>query len=241
MPTARIRYTLNDAVGDPRDWAYTWAITDDVTLTTTCGFCGQENQRLTYEVTRGDESLAICTRCVGRYPVTGIWDGELLDQATTRATIHGLTARQKQKTCQDAIKKIQAAAPDAPLSEVVVYFERNLQLSPQWAAVLFMAMADLAEPLDPRIFEIQTRSKAHQDEFGALDDKGRSAVWPALSPQQRRRLSSLGYAPANHAPRRARPSGTKSARSQFPGSRMPALCEPARPDSISEILVISDN
>lgn len=234
MPTSRIRYTLNDAVGDPKTWAYTWEIADDVTFASTCSFCGQDEQRLTYEVTRGDDSLWICQRCVGRYPVTGLWDGELLDQATTRATIHGLTARQKQKTCQDAIKKIQAAAPDALLSEVVVYFERNLQLSPQCAAVLFTAMTALPEPLDPRIFDIQTRSKAHQDEFGALDDQGRTIVWPALSPQQHRRLASLGYAPSSHAARRARPANSRSRQSQFPIPRMSALCEPAALDAPHE-------
>jgi hypothetical protein len=234
MPMARIRYTLADAVGDPKTWAYTWEIADDVTFASTCGFCGQDEQRLTYEVTRDEESLWICQRCVGRYPVTGIWDGELLDQAITRANIHGLTARQKQRTCQEAIKKIQAVAPDAALSEVVVYFERNLQLSPQCAAVLFTAMAALPEPLDPRIFDIQTRSMAHQDEFGALDDRDRSVVWPALSPQQRRRLSSLGYAPSIHTTKRTRPSNPRNAQSQFPASSISPLCEPATSDATTE-------
>lgn len=234
MPMARARYTLNDAVGDPRNWAYTWSIADDVTLASTCGFCGQDEQRLTYEVTKGEDSLWICQRCVGRYPVTGIWDGEVLDLATTRANIHGLTARQKQRTCQEAIKKIQSAAPDAPLSEVVVYFERNLQLSPQWAALLFTTMTALPEPLDPRIFDIQTRSKAHQDEYGALDDQSRTAVWPALSPQQRRRLASLGYAPSSEATRRGRTAGARSRQSEFPGSRISPLCEPASLDAHSK-------
>lgn len=223
MPMSRIRYTLNEAVGDPKAWSFTWAIADDVTLSSACGFCGQTHQRLTYEVTRGDDRLWICQRCVGRYPVTGLIEGAQFDLPSIRAYIHGLTARQKQRTCHEAIRKVQAALPDLPLSEVVVYFERNLQLSPQLAAVLFAGMAQLDEPIDPRIFEVQTRSIAHQDEFGSLDERDRAVVWPALTPQQRRRLASLGHAPGSVRARRVR--GPE--RRELPAPRMPALSEPA--------------
>lgn len=227
MPMSRIRYTLNEAVGDPKAWSFTWAIADDVTLGSACGFCGQTHQRLTYEVTRGEDRLWICQRCVGRYPVGGLIDGAQFDIPSIRAYIHGLTARQKQRTCHEAIRKVQAALPDLPLSEVVVYFERNLQLSPQLAAVLFAGMAQLDEPIDPRVFEVQTRSLAHQDEFGSLDEKDRAVVWPALTPQQRRRLASLGHAPGAARMRRAR--GPE--RRELPASRMPALSEPATPNA----------
>ena len=225
MPTSRNRYTLSEAVGDPKDWSYTWAVTDDVTLRCTCDFCGQDEQRLTYEVTRDTCTLWICQRCVGRYPVTGVLDGMRLDAANARSQIHGLTARQKQRTCQEAIRKAQAEAPEAALTEVVVYFDRNLQLSPQHAAVLFAAMAKLEEPIDVRIFEIQTRSTAHQDEFGALGECDRMLVWPALSPLQRRRLASRGFAPAGAQQRRSRGSAGRETELQLAGSRMTALNE----------------
>lgn len=226
MPMSRFRYTLNEAVGDPKDWSFTWAIADDVTLGSTCNFCGQTHQRLTYEVFRGGVTLWICQRCVGRYPVGGVIDGERFDIPSVRAYIHGLTARQKQRTCQDAIRKVQTALPDLQLSEAVVYFERNLQLSPQLAAVLFAGMAQLGEPIDPRIFEVQTRSIAHQEEFGSLDERERAVIWPALTPQQRRRLASLGYAPGGIKTKRGR--GTE--RRELPAPRMPALSEPAKLD-----------
>lgn len=226
MPMSRFRYTLNEAVGDPKAWYYTWAIADDVTLASSCGFCGQEHQRLTYEVAHGDVTLWICQRCVGRYPVGGVIDGDRFDLPSVRAYIHGLTARQKQRTCSEAIRKVQAAMPDLQLSEIVVYFERNLQLSPQHAATLFTGMAHLDQPIDPRIFEVQTRSIAHQDEFGTLNEMERAVVWPALTPQQRRRLASLGFAPGGTRTRRGRTSD----RRELPAPRMPALSEPAMLD-----------
>ena len=230
MPMSRIRYTLSDAVGDPRTWAFTWAILDDVTFSATCGFCGQTQQRLTYEVRREDQVLWICQRCVGRYPVGGALDGHWLDLPSVRGYIHGLTARQKQRTCHDAIRKIQAALPDVPLSEVVVYFERNLQLSPQWAAVLFSALTQLQEPIDTSIFEVQTRSLAHQDEFGALPETDRALIWPALTPQQRRRLAALGHAPGSARTRGQRPAPRRNRTRELPAASMPALSEPARLD-----------
>lgn len=232
MPMSRIRYTLNEAVGDPRTWSFTWTIEDDVTLSSRCGFCGQDHQRLTYEVRRRDETLWICQRCVGRYPVGGALDGAWLDMASVRAYVHGLTARQKQRTCHEAIRKAQAALPDLALGEIIVYFERNLQLSPQRAALLFAAMAQLDEPIDARIFEVQTRSIAHQAEFGSLDERHRALVWPALTPQQRRRLAALGHAP--HAARRVRADTASETAREFPTSRMSALSEPARPDRRAE-------
>jgi hypothetical protein len=227
MPASRIRYTLDESVGDPRDWSFTWEITDDVTLASICDFCGQGEQRLTYEVERKGEVRHICQRCVGRYPVGGALDGEWLDLRSVRANIHGLTARQKQRTCNEAIRKVQAAIAEVTLSEIIVYFDRNLQLSPQRAAILFAAMAQLDEPIDPRIFDVQTRSIAHQDEFGELDEAGRMLVWPALSPQQRRRLISRGYAPAAVAAR-SRPRERRPTELKLAGPCMSALTEPAR-------------
>ena len=221
MPMSRIRYTLDERVEDPRAWAFSWSILDDVTFSSTCDFCGQAEQRLTYEVFRESLVLHICQRCVGRYPVGGTIAGEVLDLPSVRAHIHGLTARQKQRTCQEAIRMVQAALPDCSLSEVVVYFERNLQLSPLHAAALFSAMAQVPEPIDVRIFEVQTRSIAHQAEFGSLGDAERAVVWPALTPQQKRRLAALGHAPAMAGNRRRRER-------ELPGSRMTALTEPAR-------------
>lgn len=227
MPLSKPRYTLSEAIGDPKDWMYTWALADDVTLESRCGFCGQTEQRITYQVTRGDDRKWVCQRCVGRYAIGGVLDGYLLEPAEVRAQIHGLTARLKQQTCQDTIREVQAIANDPALEELLVYFDRNLQLSPQRAAVLFQAMRQLPEPVDVRIFEIQTRSVAHQDEFGALDDAARLVVWPALTLLQKRRLASLGHAPAGVALRKSRMRQQGIAEKPA-GQRIGELSEPAR-------------
>lgn len=191
------RYTLRENVERTEEWSFTWQIRDDVTLASSCDFCGRSTLRLTYEVARAAETLWICQNCVGRYPISASLDGEAVDARNARAHIHGLTARLKQQTCQDIIRRVQLAAqPDAALEEIVVYFDRNLQLSPQRAARLFSVMLQVGEETNAGVFEVQTRSNAHQQEFGALDEWSRRLVWMALSPQQRRRLDSLGFAPA---------------------------------------------
>jgi len=204
MPMTKPRYKLSERVGDPKGWSYTWDILDDVRLGSSCGFCGQGEQRLTYEVARGDERTWICQRCVGRYPVGGELEGARLDIRSARIQIHGLTARRKQQTCHEIIKAIQQRVIDTALEEVLVYFDRNLQLSPQRAATLFRTLGALDKPVDVRIFEISTRSIAHQDEYGALPDADRATVWAALTPIQKRRMVKLGYAPAGLSARRRR-------------------------------------
>ena len=195
MTGSRLRYTLDAAIGRPQDWSFSWMLTDDVTFSSTCGFCGQSNQRVTYEIMRDADRLWICQRCAGRYCLGGILDGVALDQETIRGQVHGLTARLKQRTCQDIVRRVSAGAENQALLEVALYFDRNLQLSPLHAARLFLAIEALEEPVDRRVFEVQTRSQAHQQEFGALDNAARSIVWPALTPQQKRRMASLGFAP----------------------------------------------
>lgn len=222
------RYTLNETVGDPCDWNFTWEVRDDVQLQSVCDFCGQDHQRLTYEVTREQHALWVCQRCVGRYPIGGSIDGEKLDLRSVRDQIHGLTARLKQRTCHEIIRQVQALSDDPALEESLVYFDRNLQLSPQRAATLFAEMPKLAEPVDIRIFEVQTRSNAHQEEFGAMTLEARAAVWPALSPQQRRRLTSLGHAPEPTSTRRR--GHRLELRIELTGSRMSALTPPTKVD-----------
>lgn len=222
----KVRHTLNEDVGDPKEWTFTWEITDDVTLGSACGFCGRSEQRLTYEVVRGADSHWICQTCVARYPVKGYLDGMQLDPISTRDQVHGLTARIKQQTCQEAIRKLQGLTNDPEIDEILVYFDRNLQLSPRRAARLFAALPLLAEPFDPRVFEIRTRSAEHQSEYGSLDETSRVLVWPALSSVQRRRMIALGYAPAGVSipPRNGRRSHV--APQKLPERRMPALSEP---------------
>lgn len=205
MPGSRLRYRLDEALGNPRDWFLTWSVSDDVTLNSNCGFCGQQNQRLTYEVSRGADRAWVCQRCVGRYAFGGVLDGRKLDANSVRRHLLGLAERLKQHTCREIIRKAHKDATDVALAEAAVYFDRNLQLSPKHAACLFSAVRRLEDPVDIRIFEIQTRSNIHQDEFAALDERERAAVWPALSAQQQRRLAFLGHAPArSQRPRRAR-------------------------------------
>ena len=195
MTGSWFRYSLDAAIGRPQDWSFSWVLMDDVTIGSTCGFCGQSRQRISYEIMRDADRLWICQRCAGRYCLGGKRDGAALDQATIGGQVHGLTARLNQRTCQGIVHMVAAGADDQALLEVALYFDRNLQLSPLHAARLFLAIAALEEPIDRRVFEVQTRSQAHQCEFGELDNAARSMVWPALTRQQKCRLVSLGFAP----------------------------------------------
>ena len=190
---------------DPREWQFTWQIQDDVTIGSTCCFCGRTGLRVTYEVTRGMEAGWICEYCVGRYNISADIDGEPLGPPAARAYAHGLTARLKQQTCKDIIRGAQDRLSDSDLEEVAVYFDRNLQLSPQRAARLFVVLAQLCEETKARVIEVQTRSKIHQQEFRDLTESERSLVWIALSPQQRRGLACLGSTPASSLVRRTIP------------------------------------
>ena len=222
-------------MGDPQDWRFTWQIKDDVTLSSSCGFCSRTTLRMTYEVTRDADVAWICERCVSRYSIGADLDGEPLAPKAARAYAHGLTARLKQQTCQDIIRRVQAALAESDLEEVVVYFVRNLQLSPQRAARLFSAMVQVGEETSARVFEVQTRSNAHQQEFGELADEERRLVWIALSPQQRRRLASLGFAPAGTLVRRSSGRRLPRVEIQLADPRIPVLSEVASIDPTQKI------
>lgn len=224
------RYTLSEHVGDPQEWQFTWQISDDVTLMSKCGFCGRTNQRITYEVAREPETEWICESCVSRYDIGAEIDGERLGPKAARAYAHGLTARLKQQTCQDIIRRMQSISPSTELEEAAVYFDRNVQLSPLHAARLFAALIQLGEETNARVFEVQTRSKLHQQEFGTLGENERSLVWIALSPQQRRRLASLGFAPAATVIRRGPGRKPPRVEIQLAGPRIAVVSEVAALD-----------
>lgn len=217
-------------MGNPQDWTYTWQLNDDVTLSSSCGFCGRATLRLTYEVVRDDQTAWICPNCISRYPIGAMLGGEPMQPKAARAYAHGLTARLKQTTCQEVLRRVQAENPDPDLEEVVIYFDRNLQLSPLRAARLFAAMVRMGEQINACIFEVQTRSNAHQQEFGELNEADRSLVWIALSPQQRRRLASLGFAPADTLVQRVQVRRLPRVEVQLAAPRKAPLTETASPD-----------
>ena len=216
-----------DNVGDPQEWRYTWQIKDDVTLSSCCNFCGRSTLRVTYEVTRATQTAWICENCVNRYSISADIDGEPMGSRAARGYAHGLTARLKQQTCKDIIRRVQDLLVDPELEEVAVYFDRNLQLSPLRAARLFSALVQINEETNARVFEVQTRSKSHQQEFGDLPNAERSLVWIALSPQQRRRLSSLGFSPAGTLVRRSLACRAPRVEVLLSAPCMPALTEAA--------------
>lgn len=224
------RFTLLEHVGDPITWHFTWQLRDDVTLSSTCSFCARTGRRLTYEVTRETQSAWICESCVSRYNISARIDGQALGPRAARDYAHGLTARLKQQTCRDIIRQAQAQLPDADIEEAAVYFDRNLQLSPQRAARLFAVLRQLGDECKVRVFEVQTRSNLHQQEFGELAEADRSLVWIALSPQQRRRLASLGFAPVGAIVRRNATGRAARAGVRLTAPRMPALTPVASVD-----------
>lgn len=196
MTGSRYRYTLPSTIGRPENWFLTWGLSDDVTFASHCGFCGQSEQRLTYEVKRGEGLRWVCQRCAGRYRFSATLEGIPLSASDIGIHLHGLTERLKQRTCHDLIRGVVADTGDEPdLLETLLYFDRNLQLSPLHAERLFSAMDDLEHRVDRRVFEIQMRSRVHQQEFGDLDDEGRRRVWTAFTQLQRRRVAALGFAP----------------------------------------------
>ncbi|MDV3250033.1 hypothetical protein DevBK_01675 [Devosia sp. BK] len=195
MPGSVHRYTLPTSVGRPDQWSFTWNLSDDVTFASCCDFCSQANQRMTYEIRRDSDLCWVCQRCAGRYSF-----GAMLDQLTLTANdahvhLNGLTMRIKQQTCHDIIRKAVAGSGDTATLEISLYFDRNLQLSPRHAALLFALLDEVDPGIDKRIFEIQLRSQAHQREYGDLDSAARKLVWPALTPQQQKRITALGFAP----------------------------------------------
>lgn len=217
-------------MGDPHEWRFTWQIRDDVTLSSICSFCGRTALRVTYEVARQTEVAWICEHCVGRYNISADIEGEPVGPRAARAYAHGLTARLKQQTCKDIIHRLQHQLVDSDLEEVAVYFDRNLQLSPLWAASLFSVLAQIGEQRKAQVFEVQTRSKLHQQEFGELSDSERNLVWIALSAQQRRRLASLGFAPSGTLTRRSLPCRTPRVEVRLSDPCMPAVTEAASLD-----------
>lgn len=195
MPKGQFRYKLDDTIGNPNDWTLTFAINDDASFETQCEFCRQGEQRISYEVRRGPERRWICQRCLGRYDIAGEIDGIAVGRTDARDRLHGLSIRLKQDSARRIISAINRDMNDFAMDEAAAYFERNVLLSPRHAAVVFAAISALGIQADVRIFEVQTRSKACQDEFGRLVRVDRAMIWPALSPQQQRRLSFLGHAP----------------------------------------------
>jgi hypothetical protein len=117
-----------------------------------------------------------------------------------------------QRICRNVLRDLLAATRCSGLPEVVVYFDRNAQLSPRHAATLFLALSSALPDVDPRIFEVQMRSIEHRQEFGRLSEWEKLAVWQVLSPTVRKRLIAFGLAPKRYA----MPQGkrTKPARGQ---------------------------
>jgi hypothetical protein len=194
-----------EPAGPRPDAATQWEITGELTGSATfdqrCAHCGRDDLRVTFEVRQAtaEATCGICQQCLSKAPVPLEQAGRVMQGPELRDHLNEMAVRVVVRTCRDVLRDLLERKDDNDLREVAVYFDRNAQLSPRRAAMLFLALSSARLDVDPRIFEVQTRSTDHRQEFGRLGELEKLAVWPVLSPVVRKRLIALGLAPARYA------------------------------------------
>ena len=187
--------------GAATHWELTGEVTGSATFDQRCAHCGRDDLRVIFEVRQStaDATCGICQQCLSKAPVPLEQTGRSMEGPELRDHLNEMAVRSMIRTCRDVLRDLLERRDDNDLREIAVYFDRNAQLSPRRAAMLFMALSSARLDVDPRIFEVQTRSTDHRQEFGRLGELEKLVVWPVLSPVVRKRLIALGLAPARHA------------------------------------------
>ncbi len=181
----------------PQAWVFTGEMRDEGRYGETCPCCQKQDFRVTYEVREQGKGISfwVCLECICQDDVTAkIDDCAIIGQAR-RDHLGRLAVRLMHESCRDIIRRVLLVSCDPDLPEIAVYFDRNGQLSPGRAAVLFTALAECGIEVDARTFEVQIRSAAHKKEFALLSEQQKLIVWPALSPAIRKKFSALRTAP----------------------------------------------
>lgn len=201
------------------EWSFAGEMRDDAHLDTVCGLCGTGEIRFEFRIRNAstDAELDICSVCIGRYPIAVFDDGQRLSPRDKKNFLHQLTVRQMHQTCKEVIRRVRSTAPDLSVESVMTYYERNYELSPTHAAVLFTRVEPQELPSVQTIFSIQTRSANHKQEFGSLNETERLSLWPALTQIQRKRLTAMGLAPRKR--RRRADSAAPGSGPEDPGQR----------------------
>ena len=182
-------------------WELTGGLNGSANFDQRCSNCGRDDLRVIFEVrqTTPGATSGICQQCLGKAPVHVEQAGRTMEGAELRDHLNELAVRVMVRTCRDVLRDLLERRDDNDLREIAVYFDRNAQLSPRRAATVFLAMSSARLAVDPRIFEVQTRSIDHRQEFGRLGEPEKLVVWPVLSPVVRKRLIALGMAPNRYA------------------------------------------
>jgi hypothetical protein len=182
-------------------WIFEGHLTGSVSFEQRCSMCDRQDLRLTFEVSTAasEATCDICKDCLGKEAVALGLGGPVLHGQELRYHLGEMAVRVIQRTCRDVLRDLLEITRGSGLPEVVVYFDRNAQLSPRHAATLFLALSRARPDVDHRIFEVQMRSTEHRQEFGRLSEWEKLAVWPVLSPTVRKRLIAFGLAPKRYA------------------------------------------
>jgi hypothetical protein len=193
-------------------WELVGELKGSATFDQRCANCGRNDLRVIFEVhqTPAVPTSGICQHCLSKAPVPVEQAGRTMQGRELRDHLNELAVRVMVRTCRDVLRDLLARKNDNDLREVAVYFDRNAQLSPRRAATLFLALSNARLDVDPRIFEVQTRSTEHRQEYGRLGELEKLVVWPVLSPVVRRRLIALGLAPDRYAMSQGRRTRTIS-------------------------------
>ena len=182
-------------------WELTGELQGGATFDQRCAHCGRDDLRVIFEVRQAapETTCGICQHCLSKAPVPLEQAGRAMQGPELRDHLNEMAVRSMVRTCREVLRELLERRDDNDLREIAVYFDRNAQLSPRRAAMLFLALSSARLDVDPRIFEVQTRSTDHRQEFGRLGELEKLVVWPVLSPVVRKRLIALGLAPARYA------------------------------------------
>jgi hypothetical protein len=178
------------------EWHFTGNMTDHEDTDHNCELCDQDGLRYHFEIENSKTQcgLMIGSSCILKFGIA-VFDDDGLRLTATEARKHldRLIQDMRHAACLKALAAVAAHESNDILKGALAYLEREGSLTPKLAWVVLWKLKQWGIDHSPEYFKIALRTDRCRRDLKLMEPDRVHALWPALSPSQRKLAVSWGH------------------------------------------------
>ena len=178
-----------------KEWYFTGETEDHEQPIEECELCDQEQLRYHFKIANKytHNHLWIGSQCILRFNVPVYEENQLLNEGETKKKLDSLIKQMRFNSCMNALRILVQEESNDILANALDYFQKNKNLTPKYAFVIFWRLKSHNIDHSPSFFKISLRRDKHKRDLREMASSRVYLIWPALTSNQRKLALRMGH------------------------------------------------
>lgn len=178
-----------------KEWYFNGKTEDHEQAIEECELCNQEQLRYHFKIVNRytNEDLWIGSQCILKFKVAVYEDDQLLGEKETKKKLGALIKQMRVESCVSALQRLVQKENTDMLSNALNFYQKNKNLTPNYARVIFWRLKKYNIDHNPSFFKISLRKDKYRKDLRDMEISHVHLIWPALTGSQRKLATDMGH------------------------------------------------